>query len=217
MAESSDVTQGTDILEDEYNNLRKDVLSLTLGHTHSGTDSKTLATDSVDTAQIVALAVETAEIANNAVDTLQLANEAVDTTQLAADAVTPAKLGRTAGDNLIKSADTERNANVGSYTLVKEIELARGGTLRIKFDLKVNNATDISYGRVYRNGVAAGTEQTNTTTSYVTKSEDISGWTAGDLCQLYYKVDPGGTGINVYVENFRLYANIVEVEAVNTD
>lgn len=40
MAESNTVSGGDDILASQYNNLRKDVLDTTLGHTHDGTDSK---------------------------------------------------------------------------------------------------------------------------------------------------------------------------------
>ncbi len=42
MANSSTVTAGTDILATEYNNLRLDVLSSTVGHDHQGTDGKLL-------------------------------------------------------------------------------------------------------------------------------------------------------------------------------
>lgn len=53
MANSSDVTAGNDAQAQEYNDLRKDVLNTSSGHSHDGADSKILATDSVDTIQIV--------------------------------------------------------------------------------------------------------------------------------------------------------------------
>ena len=49
MANSSVVSAGDDILASQYNNLRKDVLDLTLGHTHDETDSRKLATLNPDT------------------------------------------------------------------------------------------------------------------------------------------------------------------------
>lgn len=109
-------------------------------------------------------------------------------------------LGYEAGDFLIASADTENNLSNTSYEKKKEILIARGGVLRIKFDLR-SPGLDI-YGRIYRNGVAVGTEQIQSSGTYATFSEDISEWSAGDLLQLYVKVD-GGTN-NEY-KNFRLY------------
>ncbi len=47
MAQSAVVSSGDDILASQYNNLRKDVLDTTLGHTHNGTDSKILANGSI--------------------------------------------------------------------------------------------------------------------------------------------------------------------------
>jgi hypothetical protein len=121
--------------------------------------------------------------------------------------VTPARLELyTAGDYILASADTERSTTLESYTKVKEILIVRAGTLRIKFDLKGGNAAVTAYGRVYRNGVAVGTIQTQDSTSYSTKSEDIAGWSPGDLCQLYIRVKTGyGTYFTTYARNFRIY------------
>lgn len=52
MAESSDVNAGDTALATQYNNLRKDVLDPTVGHAHTGADSKALATNSVGVTQI---------------------------------------------------------------------------------------------------------------------------------------------------------------------
>lgn len=107
-----------------------------------------------------------------------------------------------AGDYLEIAADSENNKSVTSPFKVKEIKIAYGGTLRIKFDLKVY-VSGTAYGQVYRNGVAVGTLQSDTTGSYVTKSEDISGWSAGDLCQLYVHA---AIGKSAWYKNFRLYS-----------
>jgi len=106
-----------------------------------------------------------------------------------------------ASDNLKISADTERSMVGASYTKVKEVMVKRFGTIRVKFDLKCD-VTDDSFGRIYVNGVAVGTERNNTTSSYVTYSEDIT-VKAGDLVQLYYKQDASGN--SVYTRNFRIY------------
>jgi hypothetical protein len=92
----------------------------------------------------------------------------------------PVDVSATAGDELILSADTERFTALTSYTKLKEIRLGKAGTLRIKFDAM----GDGFRARIYRNGAAVGTERT-LTVSYQTFSEDISGWSVGDLCQLY--------------------------------
>lgn len=122
-----------------------------------------------------------------------------------------------AGNILLQSADTERNQVVGTYTKVKEIQLpiAAGGTYRVKFDLKhVSAAGSTGYGRVYRNGGVAGSERPEQSGSYVTKSQDISGWGSADLVQIYYYTD----GANpVWVKNFRIYASAGETSEVLTD
>ena len=92
-----------------------------------------------------------------------------------------------AGDIIETSADTARSNTTTSYVKVKEIKLGRGGQFRVKFALSNSTVVRLVHGRIYRNGVAFGTDQTTTSMSYVTKSEDISGWAAGDLLQLYLK------------------------------
>ena len=80
------------------------------------------------------------------------------------------------------------------------------GSLRIKFDLKCWYAGVTGYGRIYRNGVAVGIEQTVTNGDWQTESEDIAGWTATDLIQLYVHT----TDITkaATVRNFRVYGSI---------
>ncbi len=93
-----------------------------------------------------------------------------------------------------------------SYTKVKEFNPIPGdifsneSELEIMFTIKSENGTTV-YGRVYKNGVSFGTWQSTTSTTYTTKSEDITGWSAGDLIQLYTRT----TDINclVIVDDFR--------------
>ncbi len=118
------------------------------------------------------------------------------------------------GDLLETSADTARSSVDDTYTKYKEIKIARPGVYRIKFDIKTSQAGTLAYGKIYKNGVAVGTEQTDTTGGYVTKSEDISGWSAGDLCQLYlHRVAPRSSDI----QNFRIYSDNPIINAVITD
>ena len=118
-----------------------------------------------------------------------------------------------AGDILVAHADTERTSADAAYTKYKEITVTGSGTLRVKFDLK-NDGSNTCYGRVYRDGVAVGTEQLDNTGAYVTKSEDIAGWTSGDKIQLYLKK---GTSTQSNAKNFRLYTNGLNNETIDTD
>lgn len=109
------------------------------------------------------------------------------------------------GDVLLKSADTPGGNPDADYTKKKEITIPDGGTFRIKFDLKGYSALAGIYGRIYRNGVAVGTEQSDITNDFVTKSEDIAGWSSGDLCQLYIKYITASSPSAGW-RNFRIYA-----------
>lgn len=121
----------------------------------------------------------------------------------------------TAGDILLASADTEDSQNSDTYTKTKEIRLSPiGGTLRIKFSLKTNTGAT-SFGRIYRNGVAVGTERSEAGAVYVEFSEDISGWSGGDLVQLYTKTSIAAN--TVLSDNFRIYANTAETITVIAD
>jgi hypothetical protein len=115
-------------------------------------------------------------------------------------------------DNLKASSDSTQNTTSASYTKIKEITVADYapkindkdiGKLRVKFDLATNNASVAAYGRIYKNGVALGTERSTTGTSYTTYSEDLE-FKAGDKIQLYAHSDGTNTAS---VKNFRIYAD----------
>lgn len=75
------------------------------------------------------------------------------------------------------------NAASTTPTKVLEVYIPRSGTLRIKFHLDGNAGT--CNGRIYRNGSAIGTARSNAAGTGTNYSEDISGWSVGDLCQVY--------------------------------
>ena len=108
-------------------------------------------------------------------------------------------------DNLRKSADTERNTASTTYNKMKEIRSPGNGSLRIKFDMKSGQAGTNAYGKTYVNGVATGTERITSTGSYVTYSEDISGFKVEDLVQVY--IYTGNAIYPAYITNFRIYAD----------
>lgn len=113
-----------------------------------------------------------------------------------------------AGTTLLCSADTERYSESQTYTKLKEIVISTGsGVITVSFDLK-GSGGDNAYGRIYRNGVAVGTERQRQSTAYETFSENIS-VANGDLIQLYFKAAYYG-----YVMNFRISGFLF---TINTD
>ena len=93
-------------------------------------------------------------------------------------------------DTVILSHDAVVSTTAIDYTKKKTITLGadikNNQTLRIKFDLSSSDG-DVAYGKIYRNGTPVGTEQSDGTDSYVTKTEDITGWNAGDTLELWIK------------------------------
>ena len=126
--------------------------------------------------------------------------------------IKPIGLIYSASDNQLSSSDTEENH--GSVPYIKEKEIgpipddmySNDTEFRIKFDLKTSSAGNLVYGRIYRNGVAVGTERSTSSTTYTPYSEDITGWSPSDLIQLYTHVS--AFGIMVYVRNFSVCGDI---------
>ena len=110
--------------------------------------------------------------------------------------------------NVITSLDGEELHNSTTYTKEKEIGpipddiFSNDSVLSIMFTLKSQAGFVTVYGRIYRNGVAVGTEQSTVNTNYVPYYETISGWSACDLVQLYTRTSNGS--YSVYVDNFRV-------------
>jgi len=114
--------------------------------------------------------------------------------------------GITASDTLQASADTERSQYGTDSGWVKHKELLSriGGTARIKFDLK-GDGSGSAYGQIYINGIATGTEQHTSSTTYVTFSEDLN-IAPGDRIQLY--LIGGNSYSTTYCRNFRIYGTL---------
>ena len=113
----------------------------------------------------------------------------------------------TESDALIASSDTERTEPATSYVKHKAIVVALPGKYRVKFDLKSADTGTVK-GKIYKNGVALGTEQQTTGTTYETKSEDLD-FEANDSVELYLMGAPGGN--YSIARNFRLYGDISTV------
>jgi hypothetical protein len=119
-----------------------------------------------------------------------------------------------ASDTLVGSADTERSTTSTTYVRVKSINIGgRRGTLRIKFDLKISSSSYTAYGQVYRNNEAIGTGHSTTSTSYVTFSQDISGWTPYNDAQLWYRTSGAAAA---YTRNFRIYCTDTPGTSIST-
>jgi hypothetical protein len=123
---------------------------------------------------------------------------------------TPTYFADTTSSSLVVVANTQRSTSESSYTMLKEIVINGSGSVFVSFDLKTNVSGSV-YARIYKNGVAVGTERSMSATNFQTFTETISGLVSGDLLQLYAKRGTGGSSI---VANLRLYASVM---TVNTD
>jgi hypothetical protein len=94
----------------------------------------------------------------------------------------------TAGDTLFYSGDDGGSAiHYTSSTTdakVREISISLAGTVRVSMRLKSNNSLGVAYGRIYKNGVAVGTQRSVSGTTPTTFTEDIA-VSVGDLIQVY--------------------------------
>ena len=117
-------------------------------------------------------------------------------------AVTQTKLfNYTAGDVSFHGNPAEKSTISDTYVKLKETVLSRGGTFRIKFDLR-GTGGDTAVGKIYRNGSPVGTERATTSTSDVTFSQDIAGWSVGDSIQVWCRRDLTATA---YVNDFNIF------------
>ena len=127
-------------------------------------------------------------------------------------------IAKVASDNLRNSHDAEVSTTSLTYELMKTMTINEKllGTVRIKFDLKVNTSTvGTGYGKIYHNGVALGIEQTDTTGSYVPKSEDIThNFAVGDTLEIWGHYAAPAFGASV--RNFRLYYDNGDIVTVST-
>jgi len=100
--------------------------------------------------------------------------------------ITGAKLSvTTVGDSTEAESRDIKTTTSTSYVKVSEIYAGRNGNARVVFTLLTGNVANAAYGRIYKNGVAVGTERSTTSTTYVTFSEDFNSLVIGDLIQLY--------------------------------
>lgn len=118
----------------------------------------------------------------------------------------------TAGTYKIYGPSAFKSTTSITYVKLIEVIVPRAGTLTTVFTgLAVGGAADVS-GRIYRNGVAVGTD--HTVNGGATWTEDISGWSAGDLLQVYGNNNSSGS--TAYVGGLYLSENIPAKEVSGT-
>jgi len=112
-------------------------------------------------------------------------------------------------ETLRKSSDVEASTSSASWVKLKEFTIAFSniialGTIQltVKHDHKTVPSGSVTYTRIYKNGVAVGTNRARTADTWGTWSENIGGWSNGDKVQLYALSD--GSRV-AWVRNFRLY------------
>ena len=90
------------------------------------------------------------------------------------------------------------------YLKYIDIDLAFGGTYKVEFTI---TGTDDCYGRIYKNGVAFGTERATYGTD--TFTEDLT-FAAGDNLQLYCKKDVGTSSVTAFTvsSDFLLFTQV---------
>lgn len=89
-----------------------------------------------------------------------------------------------AGD-IVAYQNTNEVAQTGTtYVKKREIRVNEVGTVKILFNLRIDSANRVAYGKIYINGIDVGTEQSTGSTSYVEFTENFA-VESGDLIQLY--------------------------------
>ncbi len=91
------------------------------------------------------------------------------------------------------SNNAERNTTSSTYVKLKETKLGEPtGVMKIYFELKISTVAAEATARIYKNGVAIGTERSTNSTTYISYTEDLGGFNSQDLIQIYvYRLATG--------------------------
>jgi len=130
--------------------------------------------------------------------------KALSTTQILILKRPDYKITYAASNVLHHSADAiASGAHSITYVKVKEIQIFFGGEIRVGYTYKTNiNGEEMKF-KVYINGVAVGTEQSDYIEDWTTFTEDFD-VESGDLIQVYTR-QASITGGSAQVKEFRIY------------
>lgn len=117
-------------------------------------------------------------------------------------------------ENICAEANTQRDIVTTTYAKHKEIRIARAGIYRVYFGVYHNSSSFATYGKVYKNGVAIGTERSAGSTVWVYYYQDFT-FAIGDLVQLYGKL--GDISYTGKIGFFKLQAILIPVAVTITD
>jgi len=106
----------------------------------------------------------------------------------------------TPGTFVLLSAPTARATSSTTYAKLKEFQVQKSGVIRVSFYLSSGSTGDDAYGRIFKNGVAFGTERFQTGLSGATYTEDIT-VAIGDIIQIYAHTGNGTMGITATIAN----------------
>jgi len=124
-----------------------------------------------------------------------------------------------ASDTLQISNDTEKQQNNNTYVKKKSIIINSliAGSYKVKFDLKTMSSGLYAYGKLQKNGVDWGSEQSVLGETYTTKSQTFSNTLfPGDVIDLYLHADPD-VGWVAYCKNFRICYTLTPSTAMYTN
>lgn len=111
------------------------------------------------------------------------------------------------------SADTIRAIDQATFTKIKEFKIKVSGDYDVYFEIRMTTASGEAHGRIYKNGSAQGTDQSETSQTFVAYNETVATLVVGDLIQFYgHKTIDNGE-----VQNFRLRSVISPDATVVTD
>ena len=105
--------------------------------------------------------------------------------------------------NLRISSVAQADADSKTYVKVKEITILKSGIYTIDFGLWGPGGGHPVFGRIYKDGVAFGTEQTSESATEINKSEDLTFY-KGEKCQLYAH-EANTADEDAHIANFKFY------------
>jgi hypothetical protein len=116
---------------------------------------------------------------------------------------------------LMKSSDSEAAGGMYDWALAKSLPplpasvYGTENSVYVSYQHSSNRTSFNTVTQIYVNGAAVGTSRSNSSTSYTTWDEVITGLKAGDIIQIYGR---GGEreGERPYVRNLRVYGVIFQ-------